>query len=84
MEPKAVQSPDLFQKANGVCVAAHEQVLAVIDDISCDGIGEGIGAAAKMPAALQQEDFRAALAQLDRCREAGESSSDYDDAFRHY
>src|ERR1700752_795045 len=36
-----------------------------------------------MPAALQQDDLRAAFAQLDRCREPGESSSDDDDAFRH-
>jgi hypothetical protein len=80
LKAEPITAADLFQEMNRVMVTGHEEVLAIVDHIATDGIDERISAASQMPAALQQNDLRAAAAQLDGGGKPGKSSSDYNDA----
>src|SRR3954451_3529779 len=79
LKGQPVEAADLFQEGNRLLITAHEQVLAVIDDIAGLLIDERVSATAEMAAPFEQGHRRAALAQLNARRKAGKSAADDDD-----
>jgi hypothetical protein len=81
---QAVEASDLFEESYGLTVAAHEEVLAIIDGVARPGVHERISATAQVLAAFEQEDPPALLAEPNARRKPAESASDYDYAvIRH-
>src|SRR5688500_7276929 len=76
------EAADLFQKINSVGVAAHKQVLPVINAVTGCRVWEGIGAAAKMIATFQKRDGKPALAQVNASRKTCKPPTDNDNARR--
>src|SRR5205085_8004833 len=68
LKSQAVETANLLEEGDRLPVTAHEEVLAVIDDIAGLLIDERVGAPAEMPAPFQQRHRRAAFAQFNARR----------------
>jgi hypothetical protein len=57
LKRQSLQAADLFEEGNSVVVAAHEQVLPVVDDVAGRRVDERIGAAAEVTPPLEQQNL---------------------------
>src|SRR5262245_63930919 len=70
---------DAIQKGQGLAIAAGNDVLAVVDAFSRDGIAKRSGPAAEMRARLDDMNTRTGLDERRRRGKPGEAAADHDD-----
>src|SRR5215210_3665708 len=74
---QSVERAYSFKKRDGVAIAPHEKMLAVINRIACPCVNERISPASEMIAPLDEHNFELALAQADSGCKPGKAASDY-------
>ena len=74
----AIGGADAIEKRQRLDVAAHQDVLAVVDALAGCGIGERRGAAAKTRARFEDEHARAGFGQGGGGGKAGASAANHD------
>jgi hypothetical protein len=79
LEVDAVGGVDGAQEGEGLAVAAHEEVLAVVEFAAGRGVGEAAGAAASGAGGLEDEDLAAGLGEADGGGQAGEAGPEDQD-----
>ena len=72
----AIGGADAIEKRQRLDVAAHQDVLAVVDALTGRGIGESRGAAAETRARFEDEHARAGFDQRGGGGKAGASAAD--------
>ena len=78
LESGKMLGPDLTQVTARFGVAAHEQVLAVVDEVAGRFVVERIRPAAEMPALLEQENCLSASTELNCGRQSCDTAADDD------
>ena len=82
MQP--VKRSNGLEKLDGGVVAAHEEMLAVVDDGAGGGIAKRAGAPAKVGLLFQQANPLAGLGQRHARRQAGKTATDDENVERHF
>jgi hypothetical protein len=76
---EAIGRADACQERERLGVAAGEDVLAVVDPITGDGVAKRIGASTESGSGFEDVDRQAVLRERGRRREPGEPAANYRD-----
>ena len=79
MENQAIARADSVEEPERLVVAAHQDVLPVIDEVARVVVRERIGAPAQGRLALEYGDSKSLLGERGSGGQSGEAAADYDD-----
>src|SRR5271155_4348478 len=82
MNDQIAAGANLIEEGEGLAIAAHQDVLAVVDEIAGVAVDKGTSAATQGWLAFQQGDAEAILRQGNTGTEPGEAPTDDDDILR--
>src|SRR5437899_6765549 len=79
MHNQAIAGAELAEEVERLMITAHQDMLAIIDEILAFGIGKGIGAAAEDRLTFQQRDAKAALGERHPGAQTSEATANDND-----